>query len=295
MYLPLRATWRLLADAAVAFIDHLAPRMGAALAYYTMFSIAPLLLIVVAVAGLVFGDQAARGELFGQLESLIGAEGASTLENLLEYANQPGQGLVNTLIGVALTIVGATTVFAELQAALDRIWRSPPAPTGGGLWRWLRVRLLSFGMVLCIGFLLMVSLVASAALSAFSKWAAPWTPTDILVLADALNLVLGYAFIIVLFAMIYKWLPRVRVAWRDVWLGAAITAALFTLGKWLIGIYIGRSGVASAFGAAGSVVVLMLWIYFSAQIFLFGAEITSIYAHRHGSLRSAGTPVADLR
>ncbi len=283
----MRATWQLFVDAADAFIDDLAPRMGAALAYYTLFSIAPLMLIVLSVAGFVFGEEAARGEMFGQLQGLIGDEGARTLQMLLESVNRPGQGVLSTIIGVLVMLIGATTVFAELQAAMDRIWGAPPAASGSGLWQWLRVRLLSIGMVLGIGFLLIVSLVASAALSALSKWAAPWVGSDVLMLAGALDLLISYGFVVALFAMIYKWLPRVNVAWRDVWLGAAATAALFTLGKWLIGLYIGRTGVASAFGAAGSVVVLMVWIYFSAQIFLYGAEVTSIYAHRQGSLRPA--------
>ena len=277
--------WRLLADAADAFIEDHAPRMGAALAYYTLFSIAPLLLIVVSVAGLVFGEQAARGEMFEQLQGLIGTDGPRTLQDLLRGVNRPGEGLVSSVVGAAVLLVGATTVFAELQSSLDRVWRVEHAPDSGGLWSWLRVRLLSIGMVLGIGFLLMVSLVVSAALAAFSKWAGPWFGEEVLLLAALFNLLFSFAFIVTLFAMIYKWLPRVRVAWRDVWFGAALTAALFTLGKFMIGLYIGRTALASTFGAAASLVVVMLWVYFSAQVFLFGAEITSIFAYRHGSLR----------
>jgi membrane protein len=286
-----RATGRLLVDSANAWVDDRAPRMGAALAYYTLFSIAPLLLIVVSVAGLVFGEQAARGEVFEQLRDLVGNDSAHAIEAMLESVNRPGQGLFSTLIGVVVMLIGATTVLAELQAAMDRIWRVPAASQSGGLGSWLRVRLLAIGLVLGIGFLLMVSLAVSAALSGLSKWAAPYFGYDVLLVASLLNLFISYAFVITLFAMIYKMLPRLRIAWRDVWFGAAITAVLFTVGKWLIGVYIGRAGVASTFGAAASLVVLMLWVYFSAQIFLFGAEITSIYAHRHGSLRPrAGAP-----
>ena len=277
--------WRLLADAGAAFVQHRAPRMGAALAYYTLFSIAPLMLIVVSVAGLVFGEEAARGELFDQLQALIGSEGARTLQTLLQSVNRPGQGVINTAVGVVVMLIGATTVFAELQAALDRVWRVEGEHEGRGAWTWLRARLLSIGLVLGIGFLLMVSLVISALLSGVSKWAAPWFGEDALMTAAVLNLVISLGFVVVLFAIIYRWLPRVRVAWRDVWFGAVVTAALFTLGKYLIGLYLGRTGVASTFGAAASLVVLMLWVYFSAQIFLFGAEITAIYAYRHGSLR----------
>jgi membrane protein len=286
----LRTTWRLLVDAGAAFVDHRAPRMGAALAYYTLFSIAPLLLIVVSVAGLVFGEEAARGELFEQLRSVIGSEGARTAETLLQSVNRPGQGLVNTVAGVLVMLVGATTVFAELQAALDRVWRVEGQTDGRGLWAWLRARLLSIGLVLGIGFLLIVSLVISALLSGISKWAAPWFGDDLLVTAAWLNLFISLGFVVVLFAAIFRWLPRVRVAWRDVWFGAAVTAGLFTLGKYLIGLYLGRTGVASTFGAAASLVVLMLWVYFSAQIFLFGAEITAIYAYRHGSLQAQPRP-----
>ncbi len=286
----MREAGRLIASAADAWVDDRAPRMGAALAYYTLFSIAPLLLIVLSVAGLVFGEQAARGELFGQLADMVGEERARTIESLLESVSRPGQGVVGTVVGVLLMVFGATTVLAELQDAMDRIWRVPEAARSSGVIGWLRVRLLSLGLVLGIGFLLMVSLVLSAALSALGKWAAPHFGDEWLLLASVLNFALGFAFVATLFAMLYKWLPRVTIGWRDVWLGAVITALLFSVGKWGIGMYIGRSSVASGFGAAGSLVVLMLWVYFSAQILLFGAEITSVYARRHGSLRDREKP-----
>lgn len=288
----LRDTARLLLAAGHAWVDDRASSMGAALAYYTLFSLAPLLLIAVSVAGLVFGEEAARGELYDQLVGLVGSASARTVQDMLESLNVPQKSVLGTLIGLAVMAVGATTVFAELRSAIDHIWRAPKAPPSSGIFSWLRVRLLSLGLVLGIGFLLMVSLIVSAALSALSRWAAPWFGQDVLPVASALNLIASLLFVMALFAMLYKWLPHVHLAWRDVWIGAAATAILFTAGKWLIGLYIGRSGVASVFGAAASLVVLMLWVYFSAQIFLFGAEITSVYAHRHGSLRDQQPPSA---
>jgi len=285
----IRAAWLLARDATVSWVDDYAPSMGAALAFYTLFSIAPLLLIVISVAGLVLGQQAARGEIFEQLTSLVGPDSASTVESLLQGLNRPEAGIVGTLVGVAVLLVGATTVFAELQDAMDRIWRAPARPPGGGVRRLLRVRLLSLGLVLGIGFLLIVSLIASAALAALGKWWAPWF-SQFETAAQVLNLGLSFSLITAMFAMIYKLIPRVKVAWRDVWVGAALTALLFTLGKTLIGQYIGRSGVASPFGAAASLVVLLLWVYYSAQIFLLGAEFTWVYAQRYGSLQ--GHPIS---
>lgn len=282
----LRASGRLLLAAGRAWVDDRASSMGAALAYYTLFSLAPLLLIAVSVAGLVFGEEAARGELYDQLVGLVGHASAQTVQDMLESLNVPQKSVLGTLIGLAVMGVGATTVFAELRHAIDHIWRAPKATSGGGIFSWLRVRLLSLGLVLGIGFLLIVSLIVSAGLAALSRWAAPWFGQDALLAASTLNLVVSLLFVTALFAMLYKWLPHVHLAWRDVWIGAAATAILFTAGKWLIGLYIGRTGMTSVFGAAASLVVLMLWVYFSAQIFLFGAEITSVYAHRHGSLRA---------
>src|SRR5256714_8119570 len=265
---------RQLAQRAVrAWTEDYAPSMGAALSYYALFSIAPLLLIVIGVAGYFFGEQAARGEIFGQLAGLIGPEGARTVEGLVASARKPGSGILAVLVGAALLVAGASTVFGELQNALDRIWRAPARVHAKGWWKLLRTRVLSFGMILGIAFLLMVSLVLSAVVSALGEW---WG-------LHAIDVFLSFALTTVLFAMIYKVIPRVRIAWRDVWVGAAVTAALFAIGKWLIGLYIGRSSAASAFGAAGSLVVLMLWVYYSAQIFLLGAEFTRVYAQDHDS------------
>jgi membrane protein len=286
--------WALVRDAVTAWIEDGATSMGAALAYYTLFSIAPLLLISISLAGLLFGAEAARGEVIGQLSSLVGEQSARTIESMLVELNRPGAGVAGAVIGGITLLIGATTVFAELQAALDRIWRAPAlVPTGtsalSAIWDWLRTRLLSLGMILGIGFLLLVSLVASAALSAVGKWVQGWS-APMAAVAQVANEVFTFLFVTAVFVMIYKWMPRVRVAWRDVWFGAVVTAVLFTLGKGLIGLYIGRSGVASAFGAAASLVVLLVWVYWSAQIFLLGAEFTWVFAHRHGSMRGREPP-----
>lgn len=267
--------------------DH-APSMGAALAYYTLFSIAPLLLIVISVAGLWFGPEAARGEIFGQLSGLVGAAGASTIQDLLQSVNKPAGGVTATLLGVVLMLVGATTVFAELQDALDRIWRAP-VRVGSGLWRQLRARLLSFGLILGFGFLMVVSLLLSAGISAIQTWWAPHMAGWGLLLAIG-NQVVTFTLVTLMFAMIYKLMPRARIEWRDVAVGSFATSTLFAWGKWMIGLYIGTSGISSGFGAAGSLVALLVWVYFSAQIFLLGAEFTWVYAHVLGSHRHQAVP-----
>ncbi|WP_418317188.1 YihY/virulence factor BrkB family protein [Piscinibacter sakaiensis] len=273
-----------------AWVDDRAPSMGAALAYYTLFSLAPLLLIVISIAGIWFGDDAARGEIFGQLQGLVGADGAAAIQSLLESVNKPAGGIAATLFGVVLMLIGATTVFGELQNALDRIWRVPPSRSSG-IFNLLRTRLLSFGLILGIGFLMIVSLVVSAVLTAVENWASPQLPGWEMLLA-AVNQVLSFALVTVMFAMIYKLMPRARIEWRDVMLGAVTTAVLFSIGKWLISFYIGSSGIGSGFGAAGSLVALLVWIYYSAQIFLLGAEFTWVYAHAHGSRTNEPVPQA---
>jgi len=263
--------------------------MGAALAYYTMFSLAPLLVIVIAIAGLVFGPEAARGEVAAQLRGLLGAESADAVQGLLKSASTPSTGVIASIVGAVMLLLGATAVFGELQSDLDRIWRAPAPVKSQGLWGFLRSRVLSFGMILVIGFLLLVSLLISAGLSALGKWWGPvfagWEGV-----LQAINLIVSFAIVTVLFALIYKVLPRVEVAWRDVWTGAAVTALLFTIGKWLIGIYLGTSSITSAFGAAGSIIVLLVWVYYSAQIFLLGAEVTWVLAQRHGSRTTRTSP-----
>ncbi|MBB1073459.1 YihY/virulence factor BrkB family protein [Rhodoferax sp. 4810] len=278
--------WRLLRLTAQSWLDDYAPSMGAALAYYTLFSLAPLLLIVIAVAGLMFGEDAARGEIAHQLSALMGDAGAKAVQDLLTSVDKPLEGTLATAVGLLMLFVGATTVFAELQDALDRIWRVAAVrePSSGWL-SLVRARLLSFGMILAIGFLLTVSLVASAVLGVMGSWLQPvfgaWVA-----LAAVVNAIGSFLLVAAMFALIYKVMPRVQVQWRDVWTGAVFTATLFTFGKFLIGLYIGRSGVISGFGAAGSLVVVLLWVYYSAQIFLIGAEFTWVYANAYGSRKS---------
>ena len=276
--------WYLLKQVSTSWLDDYAPSMGAALAFYTMFSLAPLLLIVISVAGLVFGQEAARGEIAAQLQALMGARGASAVQDLLASVRQPAEGTGATLVGLGLLFVGATSVFGELQNSLDRIWRVPARSQMVGWLSLVRSRLLSFGMVMAIGFLLIVSLVASAGLAAMGRW---WDSMlgGWYVLALATNAVIDFALAFARFALIYKVMPRVHVQWRDVWVGTMFTALLFTIGKTLIGLYVGRSGVTSGFGAAGSLVVVLLWVYYSAQIFLLGAEFTWVYANAFGSRR----------
>lgn len=280
--------WTLTKTAATSWVEDYAQSMGAALAYYTMFSIAPLLLIVISIAGLLFGVEAARGEIVDQLRGLMGPQGAQAVQALLESASRPAQSIPAVVVGSALLLIGATSVFGELQDALDRIWRAPKRP-GGTFWGLLRARLLSFGMILGIGFLLMVSLVVSASLAAFGRL---WGPlvADWSLLAGGINFLFSFGFTTTFFALIYKLMPRVTVDWTDVWIGAGVTALLFTVGKSLIGLYIGRSGVTSGFGAAGSLVVLLVWVYYSAQVFLMGAEFTWAYSRTFGSRRPAGAP-----
>jgi membrane protein len=284
-----RQWWELFKGAAAAWSDDYAPSMGAALSYYTVFSMAPLLLIVISIAGLAFGEEAARGEVFGQLRGLLGDAPASAVEALLASLAKPERGITSTVVSVVVLLIGATSVFGELQDALDRIWRAPVRNRSGGLWKLVRARLLSFGMILGIAFLLMVSLVLSAAISALGKWWGSWFAEWELLL-QAINLIVGYAMTTVVFALIYKVMPRVEVRWKDVWLGAAITALLFTIGRFLIGLYIGKSGIASGFGAAGSIAIIFVWVYYSAQIFLLGAEFTWLYARTYGSMRLLPEP-----
>ncbi|MDB5728689.1 MAG: Membrane protein [Noviherbaspirillum sp.] len=286
----LKSIWILIKAAASSWIDDYAQSMGAALAYYTMFSIAPLLLIVISIAGLIFGAEAAHGEIFAQLQGLMGQQGADAVQSLLESVSKPAESIAAMVVGTILLLVGATTVFGELQDSLDRIWRAPKR-NRAGIWSLLRARLLSFGMIMGIGFLLMVSLVVSAALAAVGKL---WGPlfADWKIRANTLNFMVSFLLSMTVFAMIYKTMPRARVDWADVWICASVTALLFAVGKFLIGLYIGKSGVTSGFGAAGSLVVVLLWVYYSAQIFLLGAEFTWAYALTFGSRKEQSVPAA---
>ncbi|GAA4414126.1 YhjD/YihY/BrkB family envelope integrity protein [Quisquiliibacterium transsilvanicum] len=275
--------------ALAAWIDDYAPSMGAALSYYTVFSLAPLLVIVISVAGLIFGADAVRGEIFAQIDGLMGAEAAKGIQDLLSSVSKPSAGVLGTVIGAVVMLIGATSVFGELQDALDRIWRAPARASASGWITLVRTRLLSFGMILGIAFLLVVSLVVGAGIAALGKWWGGWFEGwD--VLAQIINTVVGFLMTMAVFALIYKLMPRVKVSWGDVWVGAAVTALLFTVGRYLISLYIGTTGIASGFGAAGSVAVIFVWVYYSAQIFLVGAEFTWVYAQRFGSRRAHAEP-----
>lgn len=266
-----------------AWIDDFAPSMGASISYYTVFSLAPLLVIVIAIAGAIFGREAVQGEVVAQLQGLIGRDGALAVQGMIQSASEPGKGLVAGGISIVVLLVGATTVFAELQSSLDRIWHVPEAEKPSGVWAVLRARVLSFGLILGLVFLLMVSLLVSAAVAAFGSWAGGLMPgSEVMLLV--LNTAVSVGITTVLFAMIYKLMPTARIAWRDVWVGAIVTAVLFEVGKTLIGLYLGKSGVAETFAAAGSVVVLLAWVYYAAQVFLLGAEFTKVYADEHGSV-----------
>ena len=238
--------------------------MGASISYYALFSLAPLLLIVISVAGLVFGREAAQGEIVAQLAGIMGHEGAEALQAMLKAAREPKESIAATCVSLVVFLVGATATFAELQNALDRIWEVPASKRKSGLWHLLRTRLLSFGLVLGMGFL--------------TAWFLGWE-----VVLEIVNFAVSAGIFTLLFASIYKTMPRAKIAWRDVWTGATVTSLLFMVGKALIGLYLGTSGLASGFGAAGSVVVLVAWVYYSAQIFLWGAEYTWVYANSHGS------------
>lgn len=269
-----------------AWIDDFAPSMGAAISYYTMFSLAPLLVIVIALAGALFGREAVMGQITGQLTGLIGRDGANLVQGLVANASDTDRGLVAGTISVVVLLVGATTVFAELQSALDRIWHVPEREKPQGLWAVLRARLLSFGLILGLAFMLMVSLVAGAATAALGNWVSGLLPASEALLY-VINVAISLTLATVLFAMIFKLMPTTPVAWRDVWTGAVVTAILFEVGKVLIGLYIGKSGITESFQAAGSLVVLLAWVYYAAQIFLLGAEFTKVYADAHGSTSAA--------
>jgi len=262
-----------------------ATRLAAALAYYTTFSLAPLLVLVIAIAGLLGGHEAAQNQTMAQVEDLLGAEGREFVQGMIESASKPVTGLVATAIGAVTLLFGALGVFGELQNSLNTIWEVKPKPARGfldGIKRFIVDRLLSFTLVLGIGFLLLASLVISAALSALGEYiGARWPLADFWL--ELINFVISFAVVTFLFAMIFKFLPEVDIAWKDVWLGAMVTSALFSLGKFLIGFYLGRSEVGNTFGGAGSLAILLIWIYYSAQILFFGAEFTQVYANKYGS------------
>jgi len=271
--------WPVVRDAATEWVNDKAPRLGAALAYYTVFSIAPLLVIAIAVVGAVFGRQAAEGQVSQQVEHLVGRDGGQAIETMVKSAGNTGQGTLATVLGVVMLLVGAVGLFGQLQDALNTIWEVQPKP-GRGAWGFVRDRLLSLTMVLGVAFLLLVSLVISAVLSAVAGLFGDWQTG---VVGQVVTTGVDLVVVTLLFALIFRYLPDAVIGWRDVWFGAAVTAVLFTIGKVLIGVYLGRAGVASAYGAVGSLAVLLIWLYYASQIFLFGAELTKSYANHMGS------------
>lgn len=276
-----KAVWRLLKDTFAEWQKDKVPILAAALAYYTVFSIAPLLIIAIAIAGFAIGQDAAQQKIVTEVQALIGAEGAEAIGSLIRDGYKPGSGIVPTIVAIATLLFGATTAFAQLKEALHTIWNVKMRP-GRAVKGFVKTRILSFLMVLGIGFLLLLSLVISSILTGISDWLQQWmtTPTFVWLTAD---LLISFIVIMLLFASIYKLLPDVKIAWSDVWIGAAITSGLFTIGKFLISLYFGHSSVGSAYGAAGSFVIILLWVFYSAQILLIGAEFTKVWANRYGS------------
>jgi membrane protein len=276
-----RQAWELTKAAFSEWDDDKASRLAAALAYYTAFSLAPLLVIAIGIAGLVFGDDAAQGEIVGQLQGVIGPDGALFVQEMIAASRQPSQSIGATVFGVVILLFGASGVFGQLQDALNTIWEVKPRP-GRGLRGIIRDRFLSFTMVLGTGFLLLVSLALSAAVSALGRYVGSALPIPEIAM-QVVNAVVSLGIITLLFALIYKVVPDAKIAWHDVWIGAFITAMLFSIGKFAIGLYLGKSTIASSFGAAASLAVLLIWIYYSAQILFLGAEFTQVYATRYGS------------
>jgi membrane protein len=269
-------------------------QLSAALSYYTLLSLAPLVLVVVAVAGLVFGREVVQGGVVTQIRGLVGNDGAKVIETVLENATSPKAGILSLVIGVVTLIIGATTVFVQLQDALNQIWNVPVKKPASAIWGFIKERLLSLAMVLGVGFLLLVSLMVSAALAAVGQWAGgkfALMPA----LLQVLEVLVSFGVITLLFAMIFKILPDVHLSWRDVWFGAATTSALFTLGKYLIGLYLGRASIGSAYGAAGSIVVLLVWVYYASLIVFFGAELTQVRTLLREERGGRSSPARDAR
>ena len=271
---------RTIRSAGRAWWDDDCARMGASLSYYTLFAIAPILLVAIAIAGLVFGAEAVRGEIVGQLDRLVGREGALAVQGLLEGAAHRRAGMVATLIGAFTFLIASTGAFLELQVAFNTIWRVKPNPEGH-FYAFVMDRIRSFGLVVAIGFLLLVSLTVTAALAALNAWLFNLSPVNAL-LWTIVNTLVSIVVTTGLFALLFRFLPDVRLRWRDVMTGAVVTAVLFTIGQQLIGLYLGQSAIASMYGAAGSMMILLLWVYYSCQILLFGAQFTRVWAARHG-------------
>jgi membrane protein len=278
----LRAILGLVKDTARQWYAHDTFQMGAALAYYTAFSLAPVVMIAIGIAGVVFGRQKAQRQMLNEINQTVGPAIGKAFQDTLQYSQTTGAGTLATLVGIGLVLFGATSVFAQLQTSLNTIW-GVQVRADSGMWQWVKSRLLSFAMVLAIGFLLLVSLVVSAALQALNFVLTPDSHPGGVYLWQVVNGIISFSLITLLFALIYKILPDAGIAWRNVWIGAAVTALLFTAGKYLIGLYLGRSSIASSYGAAASLVVVLLWVYYSSQIFLFGAEFTRVYTERSRS------------
>jgi membrane protein len=276
--------WKLLKDTVLSFIEDEALSRGAAIAFYTVTSLAPVLLIVIAIAGLAFGQDAAQNAIVAQLSDLMGSQTAEVLQSAVASASGASSGIIATIVGIITLMVTASGVFGEMQSTLNAIWKAEPTAMSAS--RLIRTRAASLGLVAALGFLLMVSLVVSAALTAFGNHLNSILPFGKLLLS-AVHFVVSLLLISILFAAIYKILPDRRLEWRDVVVGGVVTAILFNIGKSLIGWYIGSSAVASSYGAAGALIVILLWVYYSIQIFLLGAEFTKIYANRHGSKQKA--------
>ncbi|WP_434641526.1 YihY/virulence factor BrkB family protein [Achromobacter piechaudii] len=288
----IKRLYALVKQTVMNWLDDYAPSMGAAIAFYTVFSLAPLVIIVIGIAGFFWGHEAAQGQLFEQISALVGAEGGKAVESVVLGAQEPAQGIAATVISVLMLVIGATTVFSELQSALDRIWKVN-AKKQSGIWALIRARLLSFGLILTLAFLLIVSLIVSTVLAALGSWLGGGDPGWGLLL-QAVNEAVTVGILTLLFGMIYRFMPQAPVAWRDVWAGAFVTAVLFEIGKFLIGLYMAKASIASSYAAAGSLVVVLIWVYFAAQVFLLGAEFTRVFAEAHGSHteRSPASPAA---
>jgi membrane protein len=273
--------WRWMKEIVDSWVKHHAPRLAAALAYYTLLSIAPLVVIAVAIAGLVFGESAARGQISSQIGAIVGENAAKGIEAVIANAHSPASGAASTIVGVVVLLLGASGVFGELQSTLDAIWDVEPKP-GRGVWGTVKDRFISFTMVLGVAFLLLVSLVVSAALSATGHFFERALPGGEVVW-QILNFFISLGVVTLLFALIFKVVPDADIRWGDVWIGAAVTAALFSVGKFALGLYLGKSTVTSSYGAAGSFVALAIWVYYAAQILFLGAEFTRVQARHRGT------------
>jgi membrane protein len=277
--------WTVAKEAASNWSGHKDGRQGAALAYYSVFSLGPIIVIAIAVAGLFFGHEAVTSQVISSLKGMLGDTGAKAIESMLAGASRPAEGALATILGIGALLFAAIGVVVQLKDALNVVWEVEESEESG-IWHFARNYVLSFAAVLALGFLLLVSLLVTAALAAAGKFVAPYMPEGVL---HVVSLVVSFAVVTVLFAMMFKWLPDVSVGWRDVWLGALLTALFFEVGKAAIGFYIGKQGLESTYGAAASIVVVLIWVYYTSQIILMGAEITHAYAKHQGSLKPRGS------